>query len=113
MMSLSEIKNQMPGENVIEDVSNLFKILGDTTRVKILFVLEQGPLCVGDIASCTDMTKYAVSHHLRLLRQAKLVKTRRSGKTIFYALDDEHVSQIFDCALAHVQEGSKRQLPTT
>lgn len=103
-MDLKEIKAKMPDDEVIESVSELFKILGDQTRAKILFVLEKGPLCVGDICECVSMTKYAVSHQLRLLKQAKLVKCKRLGKEMIYSLDDEHVSEMFDCALTHVQE---------
>ncbi|MBQ7728584.1 MAG: winged helix-turn-helix transcriptional regulator [Clostridia bacterium] len=103
-MDIQVIRRQMPDTEVINAVSELFKVLGDMTRVKILFVLEQGALCVGDIATCTGMTKYAISHQLRVLRQAKLVRSRREGKEVFYSLDDEHVFQIFDCALKHVQE---------
>lgn len=103
-MGITEIKKKMPREDIIIDVSDLFKVLGDSTRAKILFVLEQGALCVSDIAECIDMTKFAVSHQLRILKQAKLVKSKRDGKEIFYSLDDEHVSTLFDCALAHVKE---------
>ncbi len=103
-MDLSEIKEKMPNEDIIVDVAELFKILGDPTRSKILFVLEQGPLCVSDISFCVEMTKYAVSHQLRLLKQAKLVKCKREGKEMIYSLDDDHVSTLFECALAHVKE---------
>lgn len=103
-MSLENVKNKMPNEEVIIGVSELFKILGDPTRNKILFVLEQGPLCVNDICECVNMTKYAVSHQLRTLKQAKLVKCRREGKEMIYSLDDDHVSTLFSCALAHVME---------
>ena len=103
-MSVDEIKKQMPKTDTITDLADLFKVLGDQTRQKILFALENKPLCVNDICECVDMTKYAVSHHLRLLKDAKLVKGVRDGKEIIYSLDDEHVSQIFECALLHVME---------
>ena len=106
-MDILETRKKLPKEQVMEAVADLFNILGYSTRARILFVLEQGELCVSDIAECLEMTKYAVSHQLRILRQGKLVRTRREGKEIFYAIDDEHVSQIFDCALAHVQEDKK------
>lgn len=103
-MDLTEIKSKIPQSDVIDDVSELFKVLGDSTRTKILFVLERGELCVSDICECVDMTKYAVSHQLRILKASKLVKSRREGREIIYSLDDDHVSQIFDCAMVHVTE---------
>lgn len=103
-MEISEIKNRMPEEDIASAVSELFKTLGDSTRAKILFVLEQGAFCVTDIAECVEMTTSAVSHQLRILKQAKLVKSKREGKEIIYSLDDDHVSTLFSCALAHVEE---------
>lgn len=103
-MDVSLIKARMPKEEITSAVSELFKVLGDSTRAKILFVLEQGELCVSDICCCLEMTAGAVSHQLRILKQAKLVKNRREGKEIIYSLDDDHVSTLFDCALAHVAE---------
>lgn len=103
-MELTEIKANIPEPEVVDAVSELFKVLGDSTRTKILFVLERGELCVSDICECVDMSKYAVSHQLRILKASKLVKSRREGREIIYSLDDEHVSQIFDCALVHVTE---------
>ena len=103
-IQLQEIKEKMPSEEVTKTVTELFKVLGDETRSKILFVLEQGPLCVTDICECVDMTKSAVSHQLRILKQAKLVKSKRYGKEIIYSLDDYHVSTLCACAVAHVKE---------
>ena len=103
-MNLEDIKEKIPNEEVINDLSDLFKILGDPTRTKILFVLEKGELCVSDISNAVNMTKYAVSHQLRTLKQAKLVKCKRDGKEMIYSLDDDHVSTLFECALAHVLE---------
>ncbi len=103
-MNLEDIKEKIPNEEVINDLSDLFKILGDPTRTKILFVLEKGDLCVSDISNAVNMTKYAVSHQLRTLKQAKLVKCKRDGKEMIYSLDDDHVSTLFECALAHVLE---------
>lgn len=104
IVELEKIIDNIPNEKTISDVSDLFKVLGDQTRCRILFVLEQGPLCVSDIANSINMTKYAVSHQLRILKTAKLVKCKREGKEMIYSLDDNHVSQIFECALAHVME---------
>ena len=87
-----------------EEVSNLFKILGDQTRVRILFLLENKELCVTDICINLEMTKSAISHQLRVLKDSKLLRSKRDGKEIYYTLNDDHVKQIFDCALEHVRE---------
>ena len=91
-------------DDYIEDMANLFKILGDNTRTKILAVLEKGELNVSNISNYVGLNISAVSHQLRILRQAKLIKPRKVGKEVMYSLDDEHVSQIFKCALEHVKE---------
>ncbi|MBQ8433640.1 MAG: helix-turn-helix transcriptional regulator [Clostridia bacterium] len=92
----------MPDENFLYDVAELFKIFGDSTRIRILTALQQSELNVCDLASVLNMTKSAVSHQLRILRQAKLVKNRRVGKEIFYSLDDEHVRDIIAIAMTHL-----------
>ena len=91
-------------DDYIEDMANLFKILGDKTRTKILAILEKGELNVSNISTLVGLKISAVSHQLRLLRQAKLIKPRKEGKEVVYSLDDEHISQIFNCALEHVKE---------
>ncbi len=101
---VERIKEQMPDEETVCDLAELFKVFGDSTRTKILSCLELSELCVCDITSCLNMTKSAISHQLRILRQAKLVKTRKCGKEVFYSLDDEHVSKIYECALSHIKE---------
>lgn len=88
----------------IEDMADLFKVLGDVTRTKILSVLEKGERNVSNISIAVELPISAVSHQLRILRQAKLIKPRKAGKEVFYSLDDEHVSLIFKCALEHVME---------
>jgi len=103
-MELENIKKTMPDTDRLDALTNLFKVLGDNTRAKILYTLEQKSLCVNDICKCVDMTKSAVSHQLRTLRDAKLVKAKKEGKEVYYSLDDEHVSLIFKCALDHVDE---------
>lgn len=103
-MNLDIIKKNMPSEDTIIDVSELFKVLGDSTRAKILFTLEKEELCVGDICECVNMTKSAVSHQLRILRTSHLVKANKIGKEVYYSLDDDHVSKIFNCALEHISE---------
>lgn len=103
-MDVTEIKAKMPSEETTSGVSELFKVLGDATRAKILFVLENASMCVSDICECVEMTPGAVSHQLRVLKQAKLVKCKREGKEMIYSLDDDHVYKLFSCALAHVEE---------
>lgn len=92
----------MPSENQISDLSDFFKILGDPTRMKILWALDGAELCVCDLAVELNMTKSAISHQLNSLRASKLVKFRRDGKNVFYSLDDEHVNQIIEVALDHI-----------
>ena len=99
---VSKVSAQMPDENFLYDVAELFKIFGDSTRIRILTALQQSELNVCDLASVLNMTKSAVSHQLRILRQAKLVKNRRVGKEIFYSLDDEHVHDIIAIAMTHL-----------
>jgi ArsR family transcriptional regulator len=99
---VAKVSAQMPEENFLYDVAELFKIFGDSTRIRILTALQKSELNVCDIASVLNMTKSAVSHQLRILRQAKLVKNRRVGKEIFYSLDDEHVHDIIEIAIAHL-----------
>ncbi len=101
---VAKVKAKMPSEDTIYDLAELFKVFGDSTRTKILSCLEISELCVDDIAACLDMTKSSVSHQLRILRQSKLVKARKSGKEVFYSLDDDHVTKIFECGLSHINE---------
>lgn len=91
-------------DNILYDASELLKIFGDSTRIRIIFVLCQGELCVRDIANNLEMTQSAISHQLRVLKQARLVSTRRDGKTIFYSLCDDHVKTILYHAIEHVME---------
>ncbi len=103
-MDIQHLQNKMPKDDEINDLADLFKVLGDSTRTKILTALEISELCVNDIAEAVNMTKSAVSHQLRILKASRLVKPRRVGKEIFYSLDDNHVSQLFECALIHIKE---------
>lgn len=103
-MDLKVIKKKMPKEIEIYDLADFFKTLGDSTRTKILYALEGGELCVGEICECVDMTKSAVSHQLRILRQARLVKSRKEGKEVYYSFDDEHVRKVFEFAMEHIKE---------
>lgn len=98
------VKKEMPAEEILYDLAELFKVFGDTTRVKILYALFAAEMCVCDIASLLGMTQSAISHQLRVLKQARLVKNRRDGKVMYYSLDDEHIKQIFDQGLIHINE---------
>lgn len=92
------------GESLLYDVAELFKIFGDSTRIRILYALLSQEMCVCEIATLLTMTKSAVSHQLRILRQTKLVKNRRRGKEVYYSLDDDHVATIINLALEHAKE---------
>lgn len=94
----------MPDENTLFDLAELFKIFGDSTRIKILFSLLDRELSVGDIAEVLGMTQSAVSHQLRLLKTNGLVRSRREGKSMIYALSDDHVSKILNMGLEHIEE---------
>ena len=105
---VNETKNKMPEDEMLYDLAELFKVFGDTTRIKILYALFSNEMCVCDIANLLNMSQSAISHQLRVLKQARLVKFRKEGKTVYYSLDDSHISQIFDCGLNHIQEIYKR-----
>ena len=95
---------QMLDEEELADLAELFKVFGDSTRIKILYALFEEELCVCDIAEVLNMTISAVSHQLRILKQNKLVKNRREGKSIFYSLDDDHVKKIIAMGKEHIEE---------
>jgi ArsR family transcriptional regulator len=94
----------MPSEDTLYDLSELFRIFGDSTRIRILYVLFESEMCVCDIAALLGMTQSAISHQLRALKNARLVKARREGKTVFYSLADDHVKTIVDQGIEHVRE---------
>lgn len=91
-------------DDKVIDISELFKIFGDSTRIKIINALIDNELCVGDIANIINATPSAVSHQLRILKTSKLVRYRKEGNTIYYALDDEHVKKIFELGCEHINE---------
>lgn len=101
---VNQVNEQMPQEETLYDLAELFKIFGDSTRIKILYVLFESEMCVCDIAQLLNMTQSAISHQLRLLKQSKLVKNRREGKTVFYSLADGHVRTIINQGMEHVTE---------
>ncbi|MPN01035.1 hypothetical protein SDC9_148235 [bioreactor metagenome] len=100
---VKKVRDNMPDEDLLYDISDLFRVFGDSTRVKILHVLFEAEMCVCDIAALLNMNQSAISHQLRILKDARLVKNRREGKVIYYSLDDEHVKHIFDQAMAHIK----------
>ncbi|MBR0147278.1 MAG: helix-turn-helix transcriptional regulator [Eubacterium sp.] len=99
-----KVKENQPDDEYLYDLSELFKIFGDSTRIKILYSLFDTELCVSDMATILNLSQSSVSHQLRILKDAKLVKFRRDGKTIFYSLDDEHVRMILSLGMDHVEE---------
>ncbi len=101
---VEKVNRKMPDEEILYDLAELFKIFGDSTRIKILYVLFESEMCVCDIALLLNMTQSAISHQLRALKQSKLVKYRREGKTIFYSLADGHVRTILGQGMEHVAE---------
>lgn len=101
---VEKVRQVMPGEDTLYDLTELFRIFGDSTRVRILYVLFESEMCVCDIAALLGMTQSAISHQLRALKNARLVSSRREGKTVFYALADDHVKTIIDQGLEHVSE---------
>jgi ArsR family transcriptional regulator len=101
---VNKVKTCIPQEETLYDLADLFKILGDSTRIKILCALFQAEMCVCDIAALLGMTQSAISHQLRVLKQARLVKYRKEGKVVYYSLEDEHVKSIFDQGLIHIAE---------
>lgn len=101
---LETVRTQLPPDEVLYDLAELFKIFGDSTRIKILYALLQSELCVCDIAGLLDVTQSAVSHQLRVLKASKLVKFRREGKVVFYSLADDHVSRILSQGMEHIEE---------
>ena len=99
------VRSRLPQDEVLYDLAELFKIFGDSTRIKILYALLESELCVCDIASLMDVSQSAVSHQLRVLKASKLVKFRREGKTLYYSLADEHVFRILSQGMEHILEG--------
>ena len=105
---IENVKKQMLEESILFDVSDFFKILGDSTRAKIMWALDKSQMCVCDLAKLLGMTKSAISHQLKILRDANLVKFKKDGKMVIYSLNDEHVKIVFEKALEHILE--KREI---
>ena len=100
---------KMPGEKVISDLSDFFKNFGDSTRLRIVSALMCGELCVQDICDVLEMSTSAISHQLRILRGAKIVRFRRDGKQVYYSIDDNHVGILYSVGMAHLKEGDLQE----
>lgn len=101
---VNKVWQKMPPEENLYDLAELFKVFGDSTRVKILYALSENEMCVCDLAVLLNMKQSAVSHQLRVLKQSRLVKSRREGKVVYYSLDDQHVKKIFHEGYMHITE---------
>jgi len=101
---VERVKKSMPKEDVVYDLADFFKILGDTTRMRILSALSKEEMCVYDIANLLKMTQSAISHQLRVLKQGRFVKHRKEGKIVYYSLEDEHIKHIVEQGMTHILE---------
>lgn len=101
---VSKLRPLLPDTALLYELSDFFKVMGDGTRIQLLWALEESEMCVNDLASLLNMTKSAVSHQLKVLRMAKLVKAQKKGKNVYYSLSDDHVKIVFQMALEHVCE---------
>ena len=102
--TVQKVREHMPAEDELYDLAELFKVFGDSTRIRILFALFEADICVCDLAELLGMTQSAISHQLRILKNAKLVKNKRDGKQVIYFLADEHVRSIINQGLEHIEE---------
>jgi ArsR family transcriptional regulator len=101
---IEDVKLSMPSEEELYDIAELFKVFGDSTRIRILYVLFESEACVCDIANALNMQQSAISHQLRILKQSRLVTSRRDGKSVIYSLADDHVRSIIDQGREHIEE---------
>lgn len=101
---VAKVKDSLPQEEILYDLAELFKVFGDSTRIKILCALFEEEMCVCDLSALLNVSQSAISHQLRVLKSARLVRFRRDGKIIYYSLDDEHIKHIFDEGLKHITE---------
>ena len=104
--AVRNVINNMPDENTFYNLADLFKLIGDTTRCRILFALDEKEMCVCDIANVLSMTKSGVSHQLATLRRSGIVRCRKSGKEVYYTLDDDHIVKLFEIGLEHIKHRS-------
>ena len=99
---VNKVRGNMPNDDLLFDVSDFFKVLGDSTRLRILCALDQSEMCVCDIANLLNMTKSSISHQLKVLKIDRLVKSKRNGKEVYYSLNDEHVKMVLEIAIEHI-----------
>ena len=112
MIHENVVKNtlsKMPEKELFQKLADFFKMIGDPTRTKILFALDQNEMCVCDIANVLGMTKSSISHQLATLKQSGIVKYRKEGKEVYYTLDDDHVQQVFEIAIEHIQHKEREE----
>lgn len=102
--AVAQVQKNLPGDDMLSRLADLFKCFGDGTRIRILYVLLEAEVCVCDLAKLLGMTQSAVSHQLRILKQARLIKNRRDGKTVFYSLADDHVAALLRQGTEHIQD---------
>lgn len=102
--TVAQSRSELPPEAELSEMAELFKVFGDSTRIRILYILSRRELCVCDIAAVLGLTQPAVSYQLKMLKRSRLVKNRREGKTVFYSLDDDHVGTIIGLAKEHLEE---------
>ena len=107
--AVNKTLKKMPNQDLFDKLAEFFKIIGDPTRTKILFALDQNEMCVCDIANVLGMTKSSISHQLATLRSSGIVKCRREGKEVYYTLDDEHVKQVFEVGIEHIEHKNKAE----
>lgn len=101
---VAQVQEALPGDSELFRLADLFKTFGDSTRIRILYVLFEAEVCVCDLAKLLGMTQSAISHQLRILKQARLIKSRRDGKTVFYSLADDHVATLLQQGMEHITE---------
>ncbi len=106
---VDKIKNQMPNEKTFDNLAEFFKLIGDPTRLKILFALDKEEVCVCDIANTLSMSKSSISHQLAVLRKSEIIKCRKQGKEVYYTLDDNHINEVFEIALNHINHKNKER----
>ena len=102
--TVARVRSQMPATALLTDLADMFKLFGDSTRIAILWALSESELCVCDLCALLQMKQPAVSHQLKNLKQARVVKSRRDGKVIYYSLDDEHIRHLLNLGMTHVRE---------
>ena len=100
--AVNQVLARLPDEQIFYKLADLYKLIGDTTRCRILFALDQNEMCVCDLANVLNMTKSSISHQLAVLRRSGIVKCRKNGKEVYYTLDDDHIVQLFEIGLEHI-----------